>query len=246
MDTQKVIDYIPAILLLISIMTIILIVITKFGDKFFDSNFKTDNALIFVSSFLFIVILITHLFKEQPWTADTLKIIIGVLVGSGASKLSKARKEDEKENTQTLTGNDIKDSIVNQALGDINQTIENFKSEISKIGHAIINQYPTIEQKLDLINANSLKPQIKKTEHLRLETDDFELRDELKQIFDEYRNDDYTWKWIEKCMAYPEFERKIKNKIQDLETQGWKIVSMNFDNTSNGIHINLDVEKPYV
>ncbi|GAB3013833.1 hypothetical protein GCM10027051_16340 [Niabella terrae] len=246
MDMQKLIDYIPAILLLISIMTIILIVITKFGDKFFDSNFKTDNALIFVASFLFIIILITHLFKEQPWTADTLKIIIGVLVGSGASKLSKTKKEDDKGNSQTLTGNEIKDSIVNQALGDINQKIDNFKSEVSKIEHAVVNQFPTIEQKLDLINNNSLKPQIKKTEHLRLETDDFELKDELKQIFDDYRNDDYTWKWIQKCMAYPEFDRKIKDKIQDLETQGWKIISMNFDNISNGIHINFDMEKPYV
>ena len=243
MDSQKLIDYIPAIILLVSIMTIILVVITKFGHKFFDSDYKTDNILIFVASFLFIVVLITHLLREQAWTADTLKIIIGVLIGAGSSKLSKTKKEDEKGTNLNLTGNEIKDSIVNQALGDINQTIENLKSEVSKIEHAIVNQYPTIEQKLDLINQASLKPQIRKPERLRLETEDEVFLDKLRNI--QRTNNDWTWKWMEECIKYPEFREEINDKMEELKSEGWRIISMNFDNTGKGIHINFEVEKPF-
>lgn len=243
MDIQKLFDMIPAILLLISIMTIIIIVIFKFGHKFFDSDYKTDNALIIVASFLFVLVLITHLFKEQTWTADTLKIIIGVLIGAGSSKLSKTKKEDEKSTSLNLTGNDIKDSIINQALGDINQKIENFKSDVSKIEHAIVNQYPTIEQKLDSIYLQSQKPLIQKTERLRLETEDELFLNKLRTI--QESNDDWTWKWIEECLKYTEFQEQINQKIEKLENNGWKVISMGFDNTGRGIHINFEIVRRY-
>jgi peptidoglycan hydrolase CwlO-like protein len=239
MEIQKLIDLIPAVLLLISIMVIIL----TFGNRFFESDYKTDNALIFVALFLFILVLITHLFRQQTWTPDTLKIIIGVLIGAGSSKLSKTKKEDEKANNLGLNNNNIKDSIINQALGDINQKIENFKSEVSKIEHAIVNQYPTIEQKLDQLNQVSLQTQIKRPERFRLETEDEFFLDKLRSIPQSDIN--WTWKWREECIKYPEFHERIKDKIKELKGEGWSVISMDVDNTSNGIHINFEVEKPF-
>jgi len=231
MDTQKLIDFIPAVLLLISIMTIILVIITKFGNKIFDNDYKADNVLIFVASFLFIVILITHLFREQTWTADTLKVIIGVLIGAGSSKLTKSK--EGKDKAMELSGNEIKDSIVNQAMRDINQKIDHFNSELSKFENAIVNQH----------NDNNAKTLITRPERFRLETDDTIFLSRLKDIQNSY--DDWTWKWMEECIKYPEFNRRLKDKIDEVENDGWTVASMNFDNTSKGIHINMELEKPY-
>jgi hypothetical protein len=119
MDTTKLIEYLPAILLLLSVMTIVIIVLTKYGDKKIDEEFKVSNILLFVTAFLFVTILIVHLFREQIWTADTLKILIGALIGAGSTKLS----------------------VIGDIAGrDINKNIQNINEAISKIEGSIINQ----------------------------------------------------------------------------------------------------------
>lgn len=238
MDIQKLIDFIPAMLLLISIMTIIIIVISKFGHEFFNNGYKTNNALIFVALFLFILVLITHLFKEQPWTADTLKIIIGVLIGTGSNKLTKTQRDGDRTK---LTVSDIHggNNIINQTLGNIEQKIEKFQSEISEIRHATINQYSTIEKLIDSTN----NPLIKKSERLILETENESFLNQLKNLQSKYNN--WTWKWIEECIKYSEFHEKINNKLEEFQNEGWKVVSIKFDNESRGIHISFELEKAY-
>lgn len=233
MDTQKLVDYIPAVLLLISIVTIILVVLTKFGNKIFDNSYSADGVLIIIASFLFVIVLITHLFREQSWTADTLKIIMGVLIGAGSSKLAKSKETEPKDKTMDLSGNNIKDSIVNQALGDINQKIDRFNSAMSKVENAVINQ-----------NSNSNVPLIKKTERIRLETEDPRFLSRLRDI-QETRDDDWTWQWMEECISYPEFHEQLTTKIKNLESEGWKVGGLGFDNTTKGIHINMELEKPF-
>jgi hypothetical protein len=233
MDTQKLIDFIPAVLLLISVVTIILVVLTKFGNKIFDNTYSADGVLIIIASFLFVIVLITHLFREQSWTADTLKIIMGVLIGAGSSKLAKSKETEPKDKTMELSGNSIKDSIVNQALGDINQKIDRFNSAMSKFENAVINQ-----------NSNSNIPLIKKPERIRLETEDPRFLSRLRDI-QETRDDDWTWQWMEECIRYPEFHEQLTNKIKSLESEGWKVATLSFDHTTKGIHINMELEKPF-
>ncbi|MDN3687390.1 hypothetical protein [Cyclobacterium jeungdonense] len=233
MDTQKLIDYIPAILILVSVMTIILVVLMKFGNKIFNKDYKADSALIFIASFLFIIVLISHLFRDQSWTADTLKVIIGVLIGAGSSKVANSKDNETKDKTMEFSGNEIRDGIVNQALRDINQKIDHFNSELSQFENAIVNQ-----------SNNSTKPTIKKPERFRLETEDPYFLSRLKEIQDT-RDDDWAWRWMEECIRYPEFHKQLTDKIKDLEGDGWKIASMNFDNTMKGIHINMELEKPF-
>lgn len=82
MESIKLLDYIPAIAVLISVVGILLVFIKS------DIDFlgKKINGTLLVSLFMFLIILIVHLFKEQNWTADLLKILIGTSLGAGSIK----------------------------------------------------------------------------------------------------------------------------------------------------------------
>lgn len=238
METPKFIELIPPILLLTSLMIIILIVLIKFGDKIFNKDYQAETIFIFIAAFLFVTVLITHLFKEQLWTEDALKVIIGVLIGAGATKVS---------NTKSLkfsNDGEINDSIVNVALRDIKQKIKDFKSEVTNIKEAIVNQYPTIEKKLDEIN-NLGTIKITSTSTVNINFDDDFFAQKMKLIREQDRNN-HLKKWIEESMKFPEINEKIHNEIQNIERDGWKVESMIFDNLPNGLYIRFNLEKPFV
>lgn len=141
MDTAKLLDYIPAIMILISVMTIVIIVLTKFGNKLFDKEYAPTIILLFVTTFLFLTILIVHLFREQSWTADTLKILIGALLGAGSSTLS-----DKKSNggsSVDISGGSVTGDVAGR---DINKNIQNIRDAISKIEGSIVHQNNQIKQ----------------------------------------------------------------------------------------------------
>jgi hypothetical protein len=238
MDTQQLINLVTGTLFLISILIIVLVIISKFGSKFFDNDYKTNNILIFITTFLFILVLIAHLFKEQPWTADTLKIIIGALIGSGSSSLAKTKKPSNQNN---FSAGDITDSSIYNILGKLTQNIEQFKTDTSSINSAIINQYSEIKQMLDS-NLSSIKIDPQETISLRLKTTDEFLLNKLNDI--KNRNEDnWSKKWIDECLKSPSFKSQIKDKILEIESQNKKVISLNFDNIPEGIHVNLIVSK---
>jgi hypothetical protein len=122
-------------------MMIIIIVLMKFGDRIFDKDYKASNILLFVTTFLFITILIVHLFREQTWTADTLKILIGALLGAGSSKL--ADKKSEGGSSVDISGGSVTGDVAGR---DINKNIQNIKEAISKIEGSIVHQNNQIRQ----------------------------------------------------------------------------------------------------
>jgi len=140
MDTTNLIEFIPAILILISVMTIAIIVLLKYGHKIFDKEYNASNVLLFVATFLFVTILIVHLFREQTWTADTLKILIGALIGASSAKLSEKRTGggSSVDNSGTVKG-DV-------AGRDINKNIQNIERAISEIQDSVVHQNNRIEQ----------------------------------------------------------------------------------------------------
>ena len=138
---NKLIEYIPAILILVSAMTITIIILTRYGDKIFDKEYKADNVLLLVAGFLFMTVLIVHLFKEQAWTPDTLKILIGVLVGAGSSRLG--RKKDNAESSVDIQGSNIDGDVAGR---DINKSIQNIKDAVSDIKDSVIHQNNQIRQ----------------------------------------------------------------------------------------------------
>lgn len=141
MDTAKLLDYIPAIMILISVMTIVIIVLTKFGNKLFDKEYAPTIILLFVTTFLFLTILIVHLFREQSWTADTLKILIGALLGAGSSTLSD--KKSNGDSSVDISGGSVTGDVAGR---DINKNIQNIRDAISKIEGSIVHQNNQIKQ----------------------------------------------------------------------------------------------------
>ncbi|MCY1234120.1 hypothetical protein D3C87_142860 [compost metagenome] len=134
MKTNELINLIPPLSILISVMIILVLVIVKFGDKIFDKGYKAGNTLLLVTCFLFLTLLIVHLFKEQDWTPDTLKILIGVLVGTGSIKL--AKKVHSSGSSVDINGN-----VGGDVAGrDINKNIQNIQEAISEIKDSVVHQ----------------------------------------------------------------------------------------------------------
>jgi hypothetical protein len=235
MIPQNLLELIAPILLLISLMTIILVVLIKFGDKIFDNGYQAETILIFIAAFLFVIILVTHLFEEQLWTEDTLKIIIGVLIGAGSSKVSK---------TNSLNFSNINAENFAVALRDINQKIDNFNSEVTNIKDAIVNQYPVVEKKLDEIKHQPVAKMQKPYSH-SFEVKNDEFMEKLRLI-QKQNNGNWALKWIEECIKFPEIHKEILEVILDLQNKGWTVIYMVFDNNSEGIIVNFSLEKPFV
>jgi hypothetical protein len=139
MELTKLIDYIPAIIVLVAVMILIIFVFKTQGDKIFDKESKTQNILIFIGGSLFIIVLIVHLFREQPWTADILKILIGILVGGSSANIV---SRNTSGNSIDISGNANGDV----AGRDINKNIQNIKEGISDIRDSVIHQNNQIKQ----------------------------------------------------------------------------------------------------
>ncbi|MCL2763869.1 MAG: hypothetical protein FWD40_01145 [Treponema sp.] len=143
MDTAKVMEFIPAIIILGSVMAIIIIIILKYGNIIFDRNYKSGNILLIVIASLFIMILIVHLFKEQTWTADTLKILVGALIGASSTKISRKKsKGDSSVDNNGIIQGDV-------AGRDINKNIQNIEKAVSDIKDSVVHQNNKIEQIID-------------------------------------------------------------------------------------------------
>lgn len=110
MESIKLLDYLPAIAVLISVVGILLVLIKS------DIDFlgKKINGTLLVSLFMFLIILIVHLFKEQNWTADLLKILIGTSLGAGSIK-----RKYSGNNNGMISNHAERDLIANM-LGNIN------------------------------------------------------------------------------------------------------------------------------
>ncbi|NNV55024.1 hypothetical protein [Limnovirga soli] len=93
-------------------------------------------------------------------------------------------------------------------------------------------------------NSNSNIPLIKKLERITLETYDLRFLSHLREL-QENSDEDWTWQWMDECIRYPEIHSQLTTKIKSLESEGWKVATLNFDNTTKGIHINMELEKPF-
>lgn len=141
MDTNRLLDYLPAIFILLSVMTLAIIILTRFGNKMFDKDYSASNIFLFISAFLFIILLIVHLFKQQEWTADLLKVLVGVLVGAGTTKITKKDKGDGS--SVDISGGHVGGDVAGR---DINKNIQNLKDAVSNIKDSIIHQNSQINQ----------------------------------------------------------------------------------------------------
>lgn len=140
MELAKLIDYIPAIIVLLAVMILTIFIFKTQGDKIFGKESMTPNILIPIGGFLFIIVLIVHLFREQSWTADMLKTLIGILVGAGS--VNNIVSKNTEGNSIDISGNTNGDV----AGRDINKNIQNIEKGISDIRDSVIHQNNQIEQ----------------------------------------------------------------------------------------------------
>jgi hypothetical protein len=228
--------YVPAISLLVVFLIIVIVLQRKFTGEDLAKVFDGKNFLLFSAVILFCILLVVHLFKEQSWTADVLKVIVGVLVGAGAAYAKGEGKGAGQ--TQTAVGNAIQ-----QAMGDI---IGEMKGDIGQLKDSIVHQNQTIQQILSDIEGrdDESSPVIKDRKYIRIESHDPSFIEELEKI--QRAGGDWTRVWMDRCLSNPEFQSQISEKLQELRAEGWRIKEMNLDNHGYGLHINFAVEKPYL
>lgn len=138
--------YIPGLSILIALLIIVLVVFWKLDTKQLSKMLEGKGFLLISTLILFGFLLVLHLFQTQAWTADMLKVIIGVVVGLGASYSSEKKKADAG------LGVDARSSqfgdYAKVAGRDINETIERMEAEIGEIRDSVFHQYSTIQQGL--------------------------------------------------------------------------------------------------
>lgn len=219
---------IPAIAILIGGLTIFIAVLQKFSTEELLKLCEGKNFVLTLAFLLFGTLLVVHLFKDQPWTADVLKILAGILVGAASASSASA-------GSQTAIGTNIK-----QAMRDL---IEEVNGDIQEIKDSVVNQYATINESLSDLNDVVGSPVIRRTERFRVEANDEDFIEELQQI--RIAGGDWTTVWMDRCIEHAEIRAKIDQKIRQLNAEGWRVASMDLDNHGNGLHINLEVQKKY-
>jgi len=221
-------EYLAPLSILFTFLIIVVAVLWKFESSDLLKLIEGKNLLIFLAFILFITLLIVHLFEAQSWMADTLKIVIGILVGVGSSSVV--------SKTQTAIGENI-----NQAMRDI---IERVDGDINELRDSIVNQHTTNNQILnELTKSEHSSPVIERKAKITIESIDSEFIKKLKRIQNE--GDDWTQKWIDECIMNDEIREKIEDEFSQLQKNGWRVFQMNLDNTMNGLHINVTLIKPF-
>ncbi len=148
------ISYIPAFSLLLVFFVAFVILLRKFTSEQLLEIFLGNSLLFLVSLLLYVTLLVLHLFQNQTWTADLLKIIIGIFVGASTTFVSS--KEGDGKGVE-IKGGQFGDHA-KVAGRDINEIIENLQSDVAEIKDSVVNQFSTIEQKLEKVDAGEGMP----------------------------------------------------------------------------------------
>lgn len=132
---------------------------------------------------MFITIIIVHLFREQPWTADILKILIGILVGAGSVSIVNRNVGGNSIDISGNTNGDI-------AGRDINKNIQNIEKGISDIRDSVVHQNNQIKQFVSENNDNDYLVTI----IFKTKIEEFYKKFEI--IINKYQNEGWTLKQI--------------------------------------------------
>src|SRR6266542_5071256 len=115
-------EYVPAISLLVAFLIVFIAIIRKFSGEQLGSIFTGKNFLLLSSLLLFLILSVVHLFQNQTWTADVLKVIVGVFVGVSATFAADSGK-GKSENGVDMGSSKLGDNA-KVAGRDINEFID--------------------------------------------------------------------------------------------------------------------------
>lgn len=135
-------EYLPAISILLVFLVIVTILLLKLKNDELLKLYEGKNFFLLGSLVIIFLLISFHLFKAESWTADLLKIAIGVFVGAGSIAL-KEKKSELKESSVNMDGSTVHGDVAGR---DINKRIQNIDKAISDIKDSVVNQNNKFEQ----------------------------------------------------------------------------------------------------
>jgi hypothetical protein len=191
-------EYIPAISLLVAFLIIFALFLNKITSEQLAKIFSGKNFLLLASLILFLVLLIVHLFQNQTWTADVLKIIVGIFVGASASFSTSSEKSKKEGSSVDINESQFGDHA-KLAGRDINETIDNMQGDIDQIKDSVINQYSTLQKMAIDLNQDGeqVSDYLINTIYDRFSQNRPErITDALQRVIDHWQSDGWQFKTI--------------------------------------------------
>jgi uncharacterized membrane-anchored protein YhcB (DUF1043 family) len=230
------IQYVPALSLLIAFLTVTLVILAKVKSDQLPALLEAKNALLLFAATLFCILLVVHLFKEQTWTADLLKVVAGVLVGAVTTSTV---------STQTAIGNDIQ-----QAGRDINN-IKKMLGDLQNVTDSVVNQFQTIQQSVAKVSDTLSAPVVKQEYfHTRVPVPDDRFFTEVQKMDDEqpsFVDGDATRTWlnrrIELFLSVPGARDEIRRALRSIEDAGWSVREIRFDISPKIVDVSFNCEQ---
>lgn len=238
-------QFIPALSLLASFMIITLVVLYKVKTEQLLSLLEAKNILLLFAAGLFCILLVVHLFKEQPWTEDLLKVVAGVLAGAVAT-LTAASKEKTKDSVaQTAIGNDIQ-----QAGRDINN-IKKMVGDLQQVTDSVVNQFQNIQQSVAKVS-DSVTGHVAKQEyfHIKVPVPDDRFYSEVKQLDEErpsFVDGEAMREFLNKRFALflsiPGASDEIRKALENIEQAGWFVREVRLDISPKMVDVGFNCEQ---
>jgi len=246
-------EYIPAISLLVVFLIIFIAVLRKFNGEQLSTIFAGKNFLLLSSFLLFLILVIVHLFQNQTWTADVLKVIVGVFVGVSATfaaESGKGKSEHGVDMGSSKLGDNAKVAgrDINEFIDKVINDIKNVRGDISQVKDSVIKQYPTIQNSLsDIVNeSKESRHSIQRRVMVKLELTNPDLVKRFERMSKERSNfslmDDV---YVDMFVSNGEFIQKLRQKIDEFEQTGWVVNSIRLSDNSNlgGFYFDFTVSK---
>jgi len=246
-------EYVPAISLLVAFLIVFIAIIRKFSGEQLASIFTGKNFLLLSSLLLFLILSVVHLFQNQTWTADVLKVIVGVFVGVSATFAAdsgKGKSEHGVDMGSSKLGDNAKVAgrDINEFIDKVINDIKNVRGDISEVKDSVIKQYPTIQNSLsDIVNeSKESRHSIQRKVMVKLELTNPDLVKRFERMSKERSNfslmDDV---YVDMFVSNGEFIQKLRQKIDEFEQTGWVVNSIRLSDNSNlgGFYFDFTVSK---
>jgi len=136
-------EYIPALSLLLALMLIIFAVFWKFGGEQLVQIFAHANFVLIVAVFLFCIVGIVHLFEPQNWTADLLKVLVGVLVGA-ATAPSLSGEPSRRTGGVDISGSVRDSEVAGRDLNKMIDQVERMYGDIKEVRDSAITNLENV------------------------------------------------------------------------------------------------------
>ncbi len=227
--TPTLVTYVPALAILAGLVLILAMSFRNLKSLNESGVLSSSNLQVALAGGLFALLLVVQLFREQPWIADILKVLTGAFIGAAAAKASSAVAEAAGAFNVSQSG------VGNKAAGrDLIESVHELKGNIENLNDAVVHMNAQAE--------HAGRPAIRRNETMRIETEDPMVLSELRTI-QQSRENNWSSRWIDTCLSYPEFTDSIRRKANELRSRGWVVTELGFDNLSQGLHVNFTIER---